>query len=254
MPPIGKEGTSAALDLQLLWAYQLAAELEGALGMAAYAVQYKSAAAQLAQTIRRNYWNGTKGLFADTPEKETYSQHVNALAILTGLVQGTAATALAQKLHSDTALTQATIYFQYYVHQALVKAGLGNDYLNWLDVWKENLAQGLTTWAEISDINNARSDCHAWGSHPNIEFFRTVLGIDSDAPGFRTVKIEPHLGTLKKVQGEMPHPSGTIAVAYTQEENKLKAVITLPQQTGGYLLWKGKRHQLKAGTTTTLTL
>jgi hypothetical protein len=60
--------------------------------------------------------------------------------------------------------------------------------MNWLDIWKDNLANGLTTWAEISDINNTRSDCHAWGSHPNIEFFRTVLGIDTDAPGFKAIK------------------------------------------------------------------
>ena len=91
---------------------------------------------------------------------------------------------------------------------ALIKAGLGNDYLKWLDKWKENIEMGMTTWAEISEIDNARSDCHAWGSSPNIEFFRTVLGIDTDAPGFKKVKIEPHLGDLKNVNGKMPHPNG----------------------------------------------
>ncbi len=57
---------------------------------------------------------------------------------------------------------------------------------------------GLTTWAEIDDLNRARSDCHAWGSSPNIELYRIVLGIDSDAPGFSKVKIEPHLGARHK--------------------------------------------------------
>jgi hypothetical protein len=254
MAPVGKNGNSAALDLQLLWAYQLAAELEEALGMAAYAAQYKSIAAKLAQTIRQKYWNNTKGLFADTPEKEVYSQHVNSLAILTGLVPGTNATALATKLLSDTTLTQATIYFKYYVHQALIKAGLGNDYVNWLGIWKDNLDYGLTTWAEISDINRTRSDCHAWGAHPNIEFFRTVLGIDSDAPGFRMVKIEPRLGNLKNVQGEMPHPSGKLTVMYKLEGSKLNAAITLPQGTGGHFVWKGKRYPLKTGQLNKVTL
>ena len=89
---------------------------------------------------------------------------------------------------TDTTLAPASIYFKFYLHQALVKAGLGNDYLNWLGIWRKNLDMGLTTWAEISDINNARSDCHAWGASPNIEFFRIVMGIDSDAPGFRKLK------------------------------------------------------------------
>lgn len=254
MAPVGKAGNSAALDLQLLWAYQTAAELEKTLGMMAFAMQYQASADKLKSTIQKKYWNGTNGLFADTPEKELYSQHVNALAILTGLVQGTKATALANKILSDTTLTQATIYFKYYIHQALIKAGLGNDYMNWLDIWKENLAQGMTTWGETSDVNRTRSDCHAWGAHPNIEFFRTVLGIDSDAPGFRMVKIEPHLGNLKNVKGAMPHPAGTVSVAYLQQGERVTATITLPANTGGRFIWKGKPHLLKAGQTTKLLL
>jgi hypothetical protein len=51
----------------------------------------------------------------------------------------------------------------------------GNDYLKWLDKWKENIEMGMTTWAEISEIDNARSDCHAWGSSPNIEFSNVLV-------------------------------------------------------------------------------
>jgi alpha-L-rhamnosidase len=78
--------------------------------------------------------------------------------------------------------------------------------MNWLDVWRNNIKMGLTTWAEISDLEHNRSDCHAWGASPNIEFFRTVLGIDSYAPGFSKVKIEPHLGKMENASGEIPHP------------------------------------------------
>lgn len=252
--PMNKEGVSAALDLQLLWAYQLASELERALGMKAHADQYQAAANLLKQTIKKKYWNAAKGLFADTPEKEQYSQHVNALAILTNVLIKEEATALAKKLFNDTTLTQATVYFKYYVHQALVKAGFGNDYLSWLDTWKENLKMGMTTWAEISDINAARSDCHAWGAHPNIELFRTVLGIDSDAPGFGVVKIEPHLGNLKEVSGEIPHPNGSIATSYQYNKNNWAISINLPKGTPGFLLWKGKRYPLKKGMKNELNL
>lgn len=252
--PVGKNGNSAALDLQLLWAYQISAQLEEALGMPAFAQQYKTAANKLQAAIRSKYWNATKNVFADTPEKDVYSQHVNALAILTGTVNGNNAASLAQKLLTDSTLTEATIYFKYYINQALIKAGLGNEYLNWLGIWKENLAQGMTTWAEMSDVNRSRSDCHAWGASPNIEFLRTVLGIDSDAPGFARVKIEPHLGTLKKASGSMPLPSGKIAASYIQTATGWKAVIALPARTAGYLLWNGKRYPLNAGQTTTLNL
>jgi hypothetical protein len=245
--PIGKDGSSAALDLQLLWAYQLAAELETNLGMREYAQHYQAAVMKLKLAVQRNYWDGIKKLFADTRDKDVFSQHTNSLAILTGIVTGNESTNLASKILKDTSLTQATIYFKYYVHQALTKAGLGNDYLNWLDVWKHNLAMGMTTWAEISDVNNTRSDCHAWGATPNIELYRTVLGIDTDAPGFKKIKIIPHLGALTKVSGTIPHPNGDITVTYEHINTSWKALITLPPITTGYLLWKGKRHQLKPG-------
>ena len=106
---------------------------------------------------------------------------------------------------------------------------------------------GLTTWAEKSDVNTSRSDCHAWGASPNIEFFRTILGIDSDAPGFAKIRIEPHLGDLKTIGGEMPHPSGKVKVEYTENGGHINAQINLPEKTTGKFVWKGRSYPLKAG-------
>ena len=247
MPPKGSDGASAILDLQLLMAYQWAAELESGMGMPAYAALYRQKAAQLKQTIQAKYWNAARKLYADTNEKDVYSQHANSLAILAGLVDQKDLPEVCRHLLNDHSLTQCTIYFKYYLHQALAKGGLGNDYLKWLDVWRDNIKMGLTTWAEISDLPNSRSDCHAWGASPNIEFFRMMLGIDSDAPGFRKVKIEPHLGDLTNVSGEIPHPNGKVAVAYTLDGGKWKIKIVLPVKTTGTLIWKTKKYQLKAG-------
>ena len=246
--PIGKDGSSSLLDLQLLWAFQVAAKLESELGMAALANEYQKKAAQLQQTIQRNYWDANKKLYADTRERDKYSQHANTLAILTNTIKGAAATDLAKKIIADKSLSPASIYFKYYLHMALTKAGLGNDYLKWLDKWKENIGMGLTTWAEISEIDNARSDCHAWGSSPNIEFFRTVLGIDTDAPGFKKVKVEPHLGDLKNAKGKMPHPDGFISADYKFENGKWKIEIQLPGKISGRFIWNGKSYSLKPGT------
>jgi len=246
-PPKGADGSSAILDLQLLWAYQWAAKLENSLGMQEYAENDTEKARQLKQTIQQKYWDAKRQLYADTKEKDLFSQHANSLAILTGMVNGADRQALGERLLKDSTLTQCTIYFKYYLHQALVNAGLGDGYLNWLDIWRKNIAMGLTTWTEDSNVEFTRSDCHAWGSSPNIEFFRTVLGIDSDAPGFNRVKIAPHLGALKHASGTIPHPKGKIAVAYRLVNDGWKININLPNQTTGVLIWKGKKYKLKAG-------
>jgi alpha-L-rhamnosidase len=247
MPPKGSNGTSSVMDLQLLWAYQLAAEMENKLGSAYYVGLYSKKAAQLKQTVQHKYWDATKMLYADTEDKNVFSQHANSLAILTGVVNKDDIPAVSRNILTDTALTQCTIYFKYYMHQALVKGGLGNDYLSWLDIWRSNIKMGLTTWAETSDLQYNRSDCHAWGASPNIEFYRTVLGIDSYAPGFSKIKVEPHLGALTHVSGEIPHPNGKIVVAYASDKGKWTIKINLPQNTSGVLVWKAKTYTLKAG-------
>lgn len=250
MAPVGKDGSSAVLDLQLLLAYQNAAAMEQAIGMKEFASVYKNRADRLAKTINDKYWDDSKKMFADTPEKDKFSQHANAMAILANLVTGDKAEKLGRLLLSDTTIAQASIYFKYYVHQALVKAGLGNDYLNWLDIWRKNMELGLTTWGEDSEVETTRSDCHAWGASPNIEFFRVVLGIESDAIGFSKIKIEPHLGTIKTIGGEMPHPNGKITVKYTATTDHLTAEINLPVNTTGQFIWKGKSYAIKSGKNT----
>ncbi len=245
--PIGLNGNSALFDLQLLWAYQLAADLESKYGLASYVSLYNRYADQLKKTIRDKYWSVDRNLFADRPEKDYYSQHANTLAILTGIINGRRAYDIGKRMLIDSSLAPASIYFKFYLHQALVKAGLGNDYLNWLDQWRENIKMGMTTWAEISDINKARSDCHAWGASPNIEFFRTVMGIESEAPGFEMVKIEPRLGHLRNISCEIPHPRGKIFASYQMENGKWKIQIGLSGQTTGRLIWNKKEYLLKGG-------
>lgn len=243
----GPDGSAAIYDLQLLYAYQWAAEMEGKTGMQDFAKLYSQKAAQLKATIHRKYWDPVAKLYADTKEKKGYSQHVNALAILTGLVSTADMSAVANGLANNKKLTQCSVYFKYYLNQALVKAGIGNDYMSLLGIWRENIAMGLTTWAEYSDIATSRSDCHAWGSSPNVEFFRTVLGVDSYAPGFTKIKVEPHLGTLTNVSGEVPHPVGNVAVKYILQGGKWKININLPSKTPGILVWKAKTYPLKPG-------
>jgi len=247
MPPKGANGSSSIMDLQLMWAYQLAAEMETKMGLPDLARLYRAKAAQLKHTIQLKYWDPVKKIYADTEDKNVFSQHANSLAILSGMVDKPGAARLSRQLLRDTALTRCSIYFKYYLHLALVKGGMGNDYLNWLDIWRTNISMGMTTWAEISDLVNNRSDCHAWGSSPNIEFYRTILGIDSYGPGFSKIKIEPHLGALKNASGEIPHPNGKVTVAYLEDNGVWKIKITLPQKTSGVFVWRGRTYPVKAG-------
>jgi hypothetical protein len=243
----GKDGYGILMDMQLLLAYQMMSEMENLQGNTFLSDKYAQKATQLKNSIQNTYWSEEKGLYAQTSEKEIFSQHANAMAIITGMVEGDLAKQIAQKLLTDSTLSPCSVYYKFYLHEALIKAGLGDHYLEWLDIWRENIAMGLTTWGETSDINATRSDCHAWGASPNIEFFRTLLGIDSAAPAFTKVKIEPHLGNIKQIGGKMPHPQGEIKVQYKKKNSTLKAEIELPTQVSGSFIWNGKSYDLKGG-------
>ena len=116
-----------------------------------------------------------------------------------------------------------------------------------LQIWRDQMALGLTTWAETPEPS--RSDCHAWGSSPNIEFFRIILGIDSDAPGFGRIRIAPSRCGLKQVSGSIPHPAGTVSADYKiDKRGRLTARLTLPEGTTGRFIWQGEQHELHART------
>jgi alpha-L-rhamnosidase len=152
-----------------------------------------------------------------------------------------------QRALDDPSLAQSSIYFRAYTNAALREAGLGDKYMDSLAPWREMLKQGLTTWAEWNG-EDARSDCHAWGASPNFELFRTVAGIEPIAPGFRRVRVAPHLGGKKHLAARMPHPKGEIQVEFTQENpHHLMGNVTLPAGVTGVLEWGGVSQPLHEG-------
>jgi hypothetical protein len=105
---------------------------------------------------------------------------------------------------------------------------------------------GLSTFAETPDAGT-RSDCHAWSAHPNYDLLRLVAGIKPARPGFATVRIEPHLGTLSHLDATLPHPRGPITVSYRRSGAALEAKVTLPPGVQGEFVWRGLTRALLPG-------
>jgi len=208
-------------------------------------VRARALAERLRAATRRLCWDESRRLLADTPAHQAFSQHANVLAILSGCVTGDEARALAGRIDTEKGLTPCTQYFRFYLLRAMKKVGLGDRYVSMLQPWHGMLAEGLTTFAERPDPT--RSDCHAWSASPLYEFLATVCGIEPASPGFKTVRIEPHLGYLKQVQGTVPHPAGEIKVALARAGNGIQGEITLPAGLSGDFLWGGRVLPLHSG-------
>jgi hypothetical protein len=168
------------------------------------------------------------------------------MAVLVDAVPPADQRALMERLLTEAKLTQSTYYYGFYLLEALRKAGLGDRYVERLEPWRGMLAMGLTTVPENPEPT--RSDSHAWSAHPNYGLLATVLGVRPAGPGFRSVRIAPHLGPLQRAEGRIPHPLGDIEVRLVRSGARgVQAEVTLPAGLTGVFEWEGAEKPLRAG-------
>jgi alpha-L-rhamnosidase len=253
-PPQEADGGSSVLTLQFIQALQAAAELEDHLGEKERATRYREQAERASSGLIRLNWDEQAGLLADTPAKKSFSQQANSLAVLLDVIPKEQQRSVMNKVlasssaHSDpgtVSMAPASYYFRFYLARAMVHAGLGDEYIPQLEPWRKMLALGLSTWAENPEPT--RSDSHAWSAHPTLDLLTIVAGIAPGSPGFESVRITPHLGTLQHVAATMPTPKGPVAVRYTRENKQWKAAITLPPGLSGELSWHDRLMPLHPG-------
>jgi hypothetical protein len=222
------DGNSSILSMQVAYAAQRAAELFRYFGIPEKADKYSLIAQQLTKAVYEKCWDESRGYLADTIAENNQKAFI-------------------KRFMNDKSLIQPTMYFRFYLTQALKKTGLADLYLETLGLWDEMLQKGLTTFAENPDP--ARSDCHAWSASPDYDFLATVAGIRPGMPGFKTVEIEPALGKLTFIKGQMPHPAGIISFDLKRKVDEgISGEIILPEGLTGKFTWNGKSISLKGKT------
>ncbi len=245
-PPGNSDGNSAVISLQLAYTLDHAAVLSEVFGRTDEAEHYRQLSAGLKEATYRLCWDEEKQMYADTPEKTSFSQHANTLAVLSNAISEDRQADLIARIVDDTSLIQCTYYFRFYLDIALRKTGLADLYVDRLQPWREMLEIGLTTFGE--EPEPTRSDCHAWSASPNYSFLAIVCGIEAAEPGFRSVRIAPALGSLTWVKGSMPHPLGEITVDLERSgDSGITGTVTLPAGLEGTFSWNGNEIPLESG-------
>jgi hypothetical protein len=248
VPPQDADGRSSALTLQFIEALRYAAALEDQFGEKDRAAQYRQREHRASEALMRLSWYEQAGLLADTPARNHFSQQANSLAVWLDVIPRPLQPAVMEKvLDSDdrSNMSPASYYFRFYVAGAMVHAGLGDLYIPQLEPWRKMLQLGLSTWAETPEPT--RSDSHAWSAHPTFDLMTIVAGINPGTPGFSSVEIAPHLGSLEHVAASMPTPHGPVEVSYEKANQSWTAQIKLPENVSGNLTWHGQLLPLHAG-------
>jgi hypothetical protein len=251
IPTYDAHGESCVTTLEYLGALNDAADLEKGLGDMTFSARYLARATHVRSGLFEKCWSASRGLIADTPDRNTFSQQANVLAVLYDVTpKDRQQDVLRQMLAIDPGTTpdgvlSASYYFRFYLARALEHAGLADEYLRSVDPWRKLLPLHFSTWPEVP--GNTRSDSHAWTAHPIYDLLTLVAGIEPASPGFASVRIAPHLGALPSLTATYPHPQGIIKVEYHREGTGLSAILTLPGKLEGSFLLNGKTWPLKPG-------
>jgi hypothetical protein len=230
----------------------LAAELEEALGAREQALYNRRLARKVAGAALAAFWSARHGMLADDRAHTAFSEHSQALALLSdfhlgGLLPQEQGVFIATSLLHDPSLARASYHFMHYLFEAYRVLGEGEAIVERMGWWHERMVKrGLKT--PLERLEPSRSDCHAWSSHPLYHYFATLLGIRPAGPGFNSVIISPLLGPLEWAEGSLVHPGGgEIVVSVRRKGGRLRGTVQLPPGLPGSLHVNGEKIALQPG-------
>lgn len=257
-PSYGKDGESCLTSIVYLGALDQAADLETAVGDPALGRSDRVRARTLRTAIRDRCYAVDRKLYADNPDRQTFSQQMNALAVLYDVAPPTDRRDLLNRIvapgkgiDAPAGMATTSYYSSWYLVRAYEHAGMTDGYTSLLSTWRDLLRLNYTTWPE--ERGNTRSDTHAWSAHPTADLLGIVAGIGPGKPGYRTLRIAPSLGTLTSLNAAAMTPKGLVSVDYLKVDKTLMVNIRSPLGLPGWFEWHGRRLPL-TGTKTRLRL
>ena len=230
-------------------------------GLQALSVRALEAGAEMAgwldkPALKEKCLEVTRELRQNVPDMVDNSQAA-ALLSLSGMVGAAEASAIILKNGPEA----FTSFMGYYLLEALARSGHYAEAMQLIsDYWGRMLDLGATTfWEDFNyrDAKNAarideivpegrfdihadggawcyvglrHSFCHGWASGPTAWLSAHVLGIEPVEPGFKTVRITPHLGQLDWAEGAFPTPYGVIEVSHSRRsDGSVQSKVKLPK-------------------------
>ncbi len=253
-PSYGKDEQSCLTSMIYLGALQQAAAMEFALGDLTSAQENRSQATALGTALREHCYSADRKLYADNPDQDVFSQHVNVLAVLYDVVAAEDAQDLLKRIvapgkgiDAPAGMYPSSYYFSWYLVRAFEHAGLANSYFDLLQTWRDLLKLNFTSWPE--ERGETRSDSHAWSAHPTADLLRIVAGIGPGEPGYQTLRVAPVLGNLSTLDAAAMTPQGLVSVSYRRQGDRLTATISKPTELPGWFELEGRKYKLSGAKT-----
>jgi hypothetical protein len=220
----------------------MASRVASMMGDKARVETYARLRRQTSEAFNRELWSPEKGLYRDgkpfqtsvqpgrwlpaDTQVETFSPHVNLLAVLYDLAPKGKHAEIVQRVLDEKPLNTQP-WFMHWVFQAIDHAGL----------FEEHGTAQMRRWQIVPETQSFREMwrggdlSHGWCSTPLVQMSARVLGITPASPGFKTIAIRPQTCDLAWAKGSVPTPQGDAKVSWAFADGKMVLDVTVPDAT-----------------------
>ena len=219
VPNADRHGASSLHSLRYVLALQSAARMCRMAERSGLGDEYASRGEAILRAVKSTCFDRERGMLREGPSFAEFTQHTQAMAVLAGGLSGEEAMTAMTHAMSDPDVLACTYPWQYMLLRALDQLGIYELSEPIWQQYRDILERHLTTLAESP--GDTRSDCHAWSALPLYEFPRMLLGVQPGAPGWKSIRIEPHPVWIDSLSGTVPSPAGEISVRWNKAKDGL---------------------------------
>jgi len=236
----------------------MAARVAALTGDTARVEKYNRLRAEIAGAFNRELWVPDKGLYRDgrpfqtsvkpgrrlpaDKDIETFSPHVNLLAVLYDLAPKDKQAAIVEKVLAEKPMNTQP-WFMHWVFQAVDHAGLFDQYgTPQMRRWEI-----VPETQSFREMWNSGDLSHGWCSTPMVQMSQRVLGVEPTSPGFKMMAIRPHICDLIWAKGKVPTPHGYVEISWNWSDDKISLDVTIPDGTEAELILPTKAEHIAAG-------
>lgn len=245
--PGAGSGPTCIISAQWIQGLEEVAQLCDWVGQPREAESLRDEASTARRVLHETFWSEAEGLYLDRPGGPEVSQYGNAWAVMCGAADDATCDRLRARFPRDPSLAPGSFFCWHAVFNAMERMGTYDEMTESLGPWHESINLGLDTFVEENSY--WRSLCHAWSSHPVLEFLHRILGIRPTSPGFATIRIRPFPGKLKQASGRLCTPRGYVSVSWQRDEESFAIEVDSPADTPvEIVLPDGSTHTSDGGT------
>ena len=195
-----------------------------AIGRDSEATQYSHLEETARNAFQLALFDTGTGRFRDGVGTDHQSLHANLFPLAFDLVPTSHRESVATWLIGRG--MRCSVYAAQYLLEGLFESGQSKAAIDLILApgdrsWRHMVESGTTiTWEAWDQKYKPNQDWnHAWGAAPANLLPKYVLGVQALTPGWKSVLVKPHVGSLKFASGKIPTPMGPVLVDWRHTNN-----------------------------------